>query len=53
MNLSGPVLTLAAMTHALYLDNNATTEVLPAAPAAATATMAAYIISCAAVCALS
>ena len=40
MNLSGPVLTLAAMTHALYLDNNATTAVLPAAQAAATAAMA-------------
>ena len=40
MNLFGPVLTLAAMTHALYLDNNATTEVLPAAMAAATAAMA-------------
>ena len=40
MNLSGPVLTLTAMTHALYLDNNATTEVLPAALAAATAAMA-------------
>ena len=40
MGLPHSVLTLAAMTQAFYLDGNATTEVLPAAIAAATTAMA-------------
>jgi len=40
MGLPRFVLTLAAMTQAFYLDGNATTEVLPAAIAAATTAMA-------------
>ena len=40
MRLRHPVFTLAAMNQTLYLDSNATTAVLPAASAAASACMA-------------